>query len=371
MNKHIPHGPTGNRDKITRVSVVPILLPRAKPMKMAGGLIANTPIVLVTLETSAGVQGRSYVFSYVDSALRPLHAMIEEMAAMVVGTALQPLEIEKMLRGTYRFLGATGLIAIAIAAIDMAVWDAFARAADLPLFRALGAQGRPLRAYASFGMETPEATAELAAQAAAAGYTGIKIKAGYPTLAEDLAVVRAARNALPNHVSLMLDYNQSLSLSEAEIRCAALDNEGLSWIEEPILQEDHRGHAKLAAAMRTPIQLGENWFSSREMADAIEAGACDLAMPDLMKIGGVTGWLTASQIAATAAMPISSHLFHEVSAHVLCATPGADWLEYLPLADPLLQEPLPVINGTVTPHPGPGTGLAWNEEAVKAYRADR
>jgi mandelate racemase len=165
----------------------------------------------------------------------------------------------------------------------------------------------------------------------------------------------------------MVAYNQSLSLPEALRRCRALDGFSLAWIEEPVHRDDDAGHARIASEIATPIQLGENWVGARAMTRAIAAGAGDLAMLDVMKIGGVTGWMRAASLAEADGRPVSSHVFQEISAHLLCVTPGADWLEYLPKADAVLASPLAVVDGLAQPSIEPGNGIAWNEAAVDEY----
>jgi mandelate racemase len=169
-------------------------------------------------------------------------------------------------------------------------------------------------------------------------------------------------------VALAVDYNQSQSVPEAQRPCRALEPLDLAWIEEPTRADDDDGHARIAREVITPIMIGENWGGPREMARSIAAGACDLAMPDVMKIGGVSGWIRAAGLAAVAGMPMSSHLFPEVSVHLLAVTPTADRLEVLDLAAPVLRTPLRVEAGMVTPSAEPGSGLDWDEDAVKRYR---
>ncbi len=132
--------------------------------------------------------------------------------------------------------------------------------------------------------------------------------------------------------------------------------------------EDLAGHARVRAAKGAPIQTGENWWFPAGMAAAIAANASDHAMPDLMKIGGVTGWMTAAGLAAAAGLPVSSHIFAEASAHVMAVTPAAHLVEWLDLAGAVLAEPMQVIQGQVTPR-GPGLGMEWEERAVEQFAA--
>ena len=149
-----------------------------------------------------------------------------------------------------------------------------------------------------------------------------------------------------------------------------IDDLGLTWIEEPILYENLAGCAQLATELKTPIQIGENFYGPRDLQAALDAKACDFVMPDLMRIGGVTGWLRSAAIAATDGVPFSSHLYPEFSAHLLRVTPNAHWLEWQDWADPILQRPFPVKDGMVQIPDTPGAGIAWNEDAVKQYAVD-
>ena len=199
------------------------------------------------------------------------------------------------------------------------------------------------------------------------GFRGIKIKGGDGDAANDERVVKGVRALLGPDVALMIDFNQSLDPAEATRRIARLAPYDLHWIEEPVAQENLSGHAKVREMSPTPIQAGENWWFPRGFAEAIEAGASDFIMPDLMKCGGVTGWLQIAAQAQAANIPMSSHLFAEASAHMLAVTPTAHWLEFLDFAGVILAQPAEIVDGTVTAR-GPGLGLEWNETAVAKYR---
>ena len=151
-------------------------------------------------------------------------------------------------------------------------------------------------------------------------------------------------------------------------RARQLADEGLQWIEEPTAADDFEGHAEIRRRSGARIQMGENWWGPHEMARCLAVGACDLGMPDAMKIGGVTGWLRAAALAESAGLPLSTHLFPEVSVHLMCATPTADWLEYVDWAEPVLQKSVRMVDGHALPSEAPGTGIAWDEAAVERFR---
>jgi mandelate racemase len=310
------------------------------------------------------------VLSYTTAALKALDELVRGVGASLAGELAIPFEIERSLRARFTLLGgARNLAAYALAGLDMAVWDAVATGRGVPLVELLGGKRKPIPAYASFGLLPPDEAAAESARSAEEGYTAVKVKLGWPTLKEDLAVVRAARRSLPDGAALLVDFNQSLTVAEAARRGRALEGEGVSWIEEPVRCDDFAGHAQVAAALDIPIQMGENFAGPFEMQRALAAGACDFVMPDVQQIGGVTGWMRAAALAQAYGCECSSHLFIEISAHLLAVTPTAHYLEYLDFAGTLLAEPLRPVRGMVEAADRPGAGLAWDMAAVERYRA--
>jgi len=341
----------------------------AEPHRTASGAVAVSPLVLLSVHTDAGVPGHSITFSYSPAALKPLGDLMKNFEPLAAGQALAPASLSDQLHGRFKLIGTQGLVGMALAGIDMALWDAFASEREVPLHTLLGAATRPIQAYGGVGYDGVEGSARGAEHWAKKGFKGVKAKIGYPTVAEDLAVVRAMRSAVGPGVAVMVDYNQSLGPAEAAARLKVLDAEGLDWIEEPVLAHDYPALVRLARETATPLQAGENWWGPLDFRHAFDAGVRDLAMPDAMKCGGVTGWQRVAALAQLHGVPLSSHLWPEMSAQLLCATPTAHWLEHVEWWNPILREPLQVREGMALPATGPGSGIAFNEEAVQRYLA--
>src|SRR5215216_985024 len=344
-------------------------VPMRRPLRTSGGEVGTAALALIDLLTEEGLTGSSYLFCPTSLVLEPVAKLLSNLAPLIEGDPLAPVAIERKLQKTFRLLGPQGLAGMAMAGIDMAAWDALAKSCEMPLVRLLGGEPRKIPAYNScgLGMIGGERAAEEARELVAPGFGAVKVRLGYPELEEDVEVVRAIRRSVGEDVVLMSDYNQSLSVAEARRRAAALDSEGLYWIEEPIRADDYSGHAQVRREARTPIQTGENWWGPHDMAKSIEAGASDYAMADAMKIGGVTGWLEAAALAESAGLPLSSHLFPEISAHLLAVAPTSHWLEYVDWAEPILEKPLKVEDGYAYVSDVPGIGLSWDEGAVQRY----
>ena len=341
------------------------------PLNIALGtsvtVIRTVPLLLVDLLTEQGIVGHAYLFSYTPAGAKSIALLLGEAVDLIKGQPVKPAAIYHSLVRRSALLGVTGLVRMAISALDIALWDAAAIAAGLPLVELLGAARRPIRAYDSrgLGLMPPEKVADEAEALLGKGMSAIKLRLGYPTLAEDLAALRAVRGRIPREIQVMVDYNQALSTAEAIRRGLALQAEGIAWLEEPIRHDDYRGNAEIARTLDVPLQIGENFNGPEAMAEAFAASACDYVMPDVGRIGGVTGWMQAAGLAAARGVEMSSHLVPEVSVHLLAATPTAHWLEYVDWADAILEEPMQVIDGAVTPSARPGLGITWDEAKVR------
>ena len=350
--------------KVRALNARPFDLPLTRPIETAAGVMRTSPIVLVDVLTDEGVTGHAYVRCYTPLALDPLARLIANLEELVVGLAADPAAVEAELQSAFTLLGPQGLTGVAMAGIDMALWDAGARAAGEPLVRLLGGEPRPIPAYAGLRAMEPSAAAVEAEHVLERGFHRVKVKIGGGGLADDLETIRAVRAAVGDAVDLMVDYNQSLSVEEALERARALDEEGLYWIEEPTRADDFAGHARIAAAARTPIQLGESWWGPHDMEKSVAAAASDHAMLDAMKIGGVSGWLRAAALAESAGLPASSHAFPELSAQLLAVTPTCHLLEYSGSAGSIALEPLRIDGGDAVIDDRPGSGLEWDEHAL-------
>ena len=353
---------------IRSVKARAVVAPIARPVKNAFGVIEAAPLVLIDIVTDQGVTGRSYIFAYAKLTLKPLVHLIEQIGGDLTGKAIAPFDLMAEMDAKFRLLGWQGLVGMAVSGLDMAFWDALGQLAGQPLARLLGGSPRPIRAYDSYGVVDPVADERDLRRSLDRGFRGIKIKGGDGDLDNDERVVKAVRGLIGPDIALMLDFNQSLAPSEASRRIDRLAAYDLHWIEEPVAAENLQGHAKVRTTSPISIQSGENWWFPRGFAEAIAADASDFIMPDLMKVGGVTGWLRVAGQAEAASIPMSSHLFAEASSHMLAVTPTAHWLEVLDLARAILAEPIEIVDGTITAR-GPGLGLSWDEAAVAKYLA--
>jgi mandelate racemase len=343
-----------------------VTVPLARPLATASGELRDAPLILIDLETNEGLTGVSYLFSPNRHAIAPLMALMENIKILIVGEEAAPFALEALLRKQFTLLGGSGIVTMAMAGVDMAAWDLMGKAAGLPLARLWGGEMKEIPAYNSTGLGLlgEAQTATQAVDLLEFGFGAIKLRLGYPTLEEDVEVTRAVRAAVGPQILLMVDFNQSLVTTEAVRRGHALDDEGLFWIEEPVRADNFSGCAVVARELKTSIQLGENFWSLQDVQKALATSACDMVMPDVMKIGGASAWLRAASFAEAADTPVSSHLFPEVSCHMLAVSHNAQFLEYVDWASPVLEQPIVIKGGNAIIPDRPGNGMAWDEAAI-------
>jgi len=350
------------------VQVRAVSVPLRRPIVAKVGEYAQWPVMLIDVKTREGIVGRSYLEPYVRKAVRNIAHTIQDLGELLKDKTLAPIDAFRDGLQSLHLNGREGMSLIAISGLDMAIWDALAKAANLPLAVLLGGTTGKVRAYNTNGLwlipleRVAREAEELVQQG---GFKAIKLRLGRASLKEDLGVIATVRKAVGDEVQLMCDFNQGLSFGDALMRLHALDDQGLSWFEEPIVYDNLDGCAQLTREMKTPLQIGENIYGSREFYKAVQARAADLYMPDLMRIGGVTGWMRAAAIAGAAGLPLSSHLYARVSAQLLRVSESADWLEWSDWVEPILAEPFTVKDGYANVNDKPGSGVEWNEEAVR------
>ncbi|HXM82124.1 MAG TPA: enolase C-terminal domain-like protein [Burkholderiales bacterium] len=356
--------------KIESIRVRAVAAPMKRPLATSTGTLTASALLLIDLQTDGGIVGRSYLFGIGKHNLAPMAKLVEAMADMLKGDAVAPFDIERKLRAKYTLLGVHNIVLFAMSGIDTAAWDALGQALGQPLVRLLGATPRPIPAYNSKGLGILPLK-DLAKEALVLleeGFSAVKLRLGRPDARQDMQAIQEVKKAIGPNVTLMVDFNQGLTVAEALKRGRMIDQEGgVYWIEEPVRADDFAGTARLAREIATPIQIGENFMGPEQMAQALAAGACDFVMPDLQRIGGVTGWMRAAALAQGAGMEMSSHLFPEASCQLLAATPTCHWLEFVDWAQPILQDPLQVKDGHVPIAERPGLGMSWDEKAVKRF----
>ncbi len=361
--------------KVTRLRTTRLVVPLPKPIMSGLGPLTTAGVLIVQLETQAGVVGENLVFTLNNKRLGVLDEMVQSLAPLVEGR--DPTHSTAFWSDAWRdinFVGHKGVPVMGVSAIDGALWDLRGKMAGLPIHRLIGAARDRVPAYASAGLWLSSSIDELQAEAQgflAAGFRAMKMRLGKPTAAEDVARVRAVREAIGPGVALMADANQQMTVNQAIRLGRMLEDFDLTWFEEPLPAYDLEGVARVAAALDTPIASGETEYTRYGFRQMLELKSADVLMPDLQRVGGVTEFVRVAHMADAFDVPVSSHLFPEMSIQVLAALGNATWLEHMPWFAPLYDGELAIEDGFVPVPQGPGWGLPLDPRALQRFTAER
>ncbi len=358
--------------KIERIETAYYRLPLEASGDAGHGLLDTEELITLKLHAE-GLLGHGYTYT-IGRGGRAIKALIDaDITPLVLGRDASDIDgIWRMLWQRLLYVGRGGLAAFAVAALDVALWDLRGLAAGKPLYAVIGAEPRAIPAYGS-GVDLPKPLDGLLRQTEgfmARGFPGVKVKIGRADPREDEERVGAVRKLIGPGVDLMVDANMVGRAQEALERGRRLEQFGLYWYEEPSIPEDVAGHAMLARELSVPIAVGESLHSPFEYQRYVDERALHVLQIDPITNGGITVSLKALAMADKAGLKTSSHYTDELSAHLLCASRGAVYLEKHAFAlDPYLQEPQVVEDGAVRPTEAPGNGMQFDEAALAPYKA--
>ncbi len=355
---------------IRRLTTTVVDVPLPRPLTTAIHTIRSAGCVLVDVERSDGAVGQGYVFTIDGRRIRAFDEVLRDFGDLVTGRdADDPAALWRLVWDDCNPTGHAGITVSCLAAVDMAVWDARARALDRSLHDLFGTVRDRIPTYASSGLWLSSGLDDLQAEAARfveQGFRAVKVRVGSPEVADDVTRVAAVRDAVGPDVAVHADANQAFQTEHAVRLAEALTPMDLAWLEEPVAYDDLDGHA----AVRTtglPVATGETVFAARGIAAILDAGAADVVMPDLQRVGGFTEMRRACALAGTAGVPVSTHFFTEHSLTVAASTPGCVSVEHVDWFTPLFAEDLELVEGQLVVPDRPGTGFTFDEDARKRF----
>lgn len=356
--------------KIVRCEAALLQYKLDKPVGGSG--VSAIDVLAVDLEDADGATGLGFSYGLRGGGGVMLASARDLMAGCIDGASgAAPQALWRRMVGALNRLG-RGPAYLAMAAIDLAVWDLHAKQCGVPLGVALGGEPRAVPVYASGGLrpDTPPAeAAEIALAHVEAGYRGVKPRlAGAPS---DAALLGALYDALPDGIDLMGDANEKCDLARAKWLTGLCAEHGLLWLEEPLPSYDMTAYADLARASPTPIATGEHLQGAVEARELFRTGGCAVIQPDLAMMGGMTECLRTAELAAHHGIGVAPHFLPALFVHLAAAAPNLTWLEEFPLLEPLFDFDVPLADdGTMRPSDGPGHGLAWADGVRDRYAAD-
>ena len=355
--------------RIEHVEQTRLTFPLATPFRAAIRLIASVDILLMRVHTQHAM-GVGYAFAFGARDLAPIAVATEGLAEVLIGK--DPVQTERHWAAMHHALalvGAGGPTLAALSALDIALWDLTGQTAGLSLAVLLGSSRDSVPVYGSGGSLELD-TAQLIEEAqrfAALGYPAFKFKAGHG-VGQDCERLGALRQALGPRFKLIVDANQQWSVKQALQAARAFEPHGVWWLEEPVPAQDIEACARVRAAAPIDIATGETNFGVPDFARLLGHGAADILMPNLQRVGGITGWRKVAAFAELHGIPVASHVYPEIGVHLLCAAPNGLTLEVLPWWPKLFVEPLAIDGGQARPPPAPGIGLTLDDAVLAAHR---
>ncbi len=366
---------------VTGVEPLQLRVPLEEPIppSVARPLTHELSVLLVRLTADSGAI--AYGEGWCKEAESFL-AAVRTLAPVVIGAdplsrgALWERMVDRLVSQKERLAGG----ASALSALDQALWDLAGRALDLPVYSLLG--GRRLArldAYATgLYLEEPEALAAKAREFLQRGFHAVKMKIG-GDWDQDLAALAAVRKAVGTQTRLLVDANQAYQDRDMALEMGhQLDRYEVFWYEEPLPPHEWRDYAALRAALDTPIAGGETLRTPAEFLAAFQAGALDVAMPDVRLCGGITGLVKVADLARWFGVRVSPHNWASplgaiAAAHAAVTLTNCTLIEVeatrTPVSEGLVNPPLTFEDGFLRIPEGPGLGIAVSEDFVSRFEA--
>jgi L-alanine-DL-glutamate epimerase-like enolase superfamily enzyme len=360
----------GNDPLIRSVEVDVLSFALDPPFRAAIRTFPSVEIVLARVGTDAGLEGHGHAFAFGRDDAATLAGLTAALGARLEGRDARGVEANwRAMWDALVFLGQSGAGLAAMAAIDLALWDILGKASGQPLHRLLGGARTAIPVYGSGGslaLSTAELAAEVAGHAEA-GHRAVKIKLGHGREG-DRARLAAVRDAVGPHVRIIADANQQWTPKQAVASAAALADFDLWWLEEPVPAARIEDCAVVRAAVPMAIATGETNFGAAEFERMLALGAADILMPNLQRLGGITPWRKVAAAAELRGIPVASHVFPGINAHLMCAVPNGLTLEIVPWWPHPFEEPLRIEDGHAAPPEGPGLGLTPDRAMIARHR---
>jgi len=327
----------------------------------------ETPIVRIRCDD--GTEGIGYTYTIGTGGSSVVALLRDHLAPKLIGR--DPDCIEAIWKDLFFHTHATAVGAItslALAAVDTALWDLRCRRAGQPLWKSAGGAKPRVPVYTTEGgwlHLSAEALVAQTLEAKGQGFRGAKLKVGRPHVSEDVARIRAVREAVGDVFEIMVDANQCFTVAEAVRRARAFEPFGLAWLEEPLPAEDIAGHVELAAHTAIPIAIGESIYHPAPFREYLERDACSIVQPDAARVGGVTPWLKVAHLAEAFNTPVCPHFLMELHVSLTAAVPNAAWVEYIPQLDDVTSSRLAIADGCAIAPSVPGLGIDWDLAAIE------
>ncbi len=338
-----------------------------KPISDATHTLSEISFLVLRLKLRNGIVGESYLLSFQYSP-EAIKGALRDCSDAVIGHAVnETVLVYDKLNHLHEYFGQNGLLRWVQGAINIAMWDAWGKFLQQPLWKLWGTYKEKVPLYGSGGWisYSIDELLEEVTSYVGRGFKAVKIKVGSPSWKTDVERLKKVREAVGNDVNIMMDANQGMKLPEAVLLAKAANDLDINWFEEPLHHENFDGFQSLKNQTGISLAMGEREFNTQPLIELIKRKAIDIWQPDILRIGGVEAWKESASIAAGFHIPVLPHYYKDYDVPLLCTIPNGVGAESFDWIDGLIDNPMQIKDGFAYPHQQPGWGFNLIDDCLQ------
>jgi len=353
---------------IREMSLFKAVSPLSKPIADSTHTLTEISFIVLRLKLDSGIIGESYLLSFQYSPGAILGALNDCREAVLGHAVYETGMVYNKLNSLHEYFGQEGVLRWVQGAINIAMWDAWGKYLQQPVWKLLGTCKTSVPIYGSGGWlsYTVEELLEEATNYVNRGFKAVKIKVGSKNWKTDVERLAKVRNALGDDINIMMDANQGMNLPDALQLAKAAAALNIYWFEEPVYHKNYDGYRTLKNLGGISLAMGEREFNVEPLIELASRGALDVWQPDILRIGGVESWRKSAAVAESFHIPVLPHYYKDYDVPLLCTIPNGAGVESFDWIDPLIDNPMLVKDGFAYPHQQSGWGFNFYDESLQA-----
>lgn len=357
--------------KITSIAFYEAESKLSRPIADATHSIPAIRFIVARLTLADGTVGEGYLLAFHFNPQAIRGALMDVCELAIDREVFETKAFNSRCDQEFEYFGANGLLRWARGLVNLAMWDAWARHLGRPVWQVLGAHARRVPAYGSGGWlsYSIEELIDEVTGYRRRGFRAVKLKVGAREPGRDLERIVKVREAVGPDIQIMIDANQGFDYPAALELALAARPHGIHWFEEPLEHTDFDGYATLRQTAGMALAMGEREFDLVPLRELARRQALDLWQPDILRLGGVEGWIESAALARAHRLPVLPHYYKEYDAALACTIPNAHGVESFDWVDGIVDHPLRIEDGHAYPSTEPGWGFRFLDDALTEIKA--